>query len=197
MPTPPGEEIVDLVDEENRVIGSATRREVRSRNLLHRGVGIICWNSRRELYVHRRTLTKDVFPGMYDMLVGGVVGAGESYESAARREIAEELGIEGPEPTPLFHHLYQGPKNRSWVAVYEVTWDGPIRHQVSEVDWGTFLALKDLVQKLDFWDWVPDGLEIFQRYLAQASRQSQVGSEPPSPTGGAGAGPPVNKKLKM
>ncbi len=175
----PAEEIVDLVDAENRVIGSTTRREVRGRNLLHRGVGILCRNPSGEIYVHRRTTTKDIFPGLYDMLVGGVVNAGESYDSAAAREIGEELGIEGPEPEPLFLHLYEGPNNRSWVAVYEVTWDGPIRHQESEVAWGSYMRQEDVIQKLEDWDWVPDGLEIFRRYL-QLGRQSRPTSAPGS-----------------
>src|SRR5262245_22724401 len=101
----PGDELVDLVDGENKVIGWTTRREIRAKNLLHLGVGILCRNSRGEIYVHRRTITKDVFPGMYDMFVGGVVGKGESYPDAARREILEELGIKGPEPKSLFLHL--------------------------------------------------------------------------------------------
>ncbi len=158
----PGDERVDLVDLQNRVIGTTTRREVRGKNLLHRGVGILCWNSAGLLYVHRRTTTKDVFPGMYDMLVGGVVSSGESDLDAARREIQEELGIEGPEPRYLAHHLYQGPRNRAWVAVYEVLWDGPIRHQASEVEWGAFLAVPEIVEKLGVWTFVPDGLEIWE-----------------------------------
>lgn len=171
------EEIVDLVDQQNRVIGSTTRQQVRGKNLLHRGVGIVCKNPEGLIYVHRRTTTKDVFPGLYDMLVGGVVGAGESYDEAARREVHEELGIIGPDPTPLFHHLYLGPHNRSWVAVYEVTWDGPIQHQESEVAWGSYLSLEQILQRLDSWQWVPDGLEIFQRYL-HTGKQSRLGSEP-------------------
>lgn len=162
-PVDPGDEWVDLVDGENRVVGRARRRDVRRQNLLHRGVGIFCRSSRGELYVHRRTTTKDVFPGMYDMLVGGVVGAGERYEAAARREIAEELGIVGPEPTFLFHYLYVGTENKSWVAVYEVAWDGPIRHQESEVAWGSFLSLDELRSKLGEWTFVPDGMEIFRQ----------------------------------
>jgi len=176
-PQDASEEIVDLVDSENRIIGSATRREVRARNLLHRGVGILCKSSEGLIYVHKRTATKDVFPGMYDMLVGGVVASGESYADAARREIKEELGIDGPEPTPLFQHLYVGPHNRSWVAVYEVTWDGDIRHQESEVAWGSYMTLEQILQRLSLWEWVPDGLEIFQRYL-QYGKQSRVGSGP-------------------
>lgn len=165
-PLPEGlEEWVDLVDEANRVTGRAARREVRARNLLHRGVGILCRNPGGEIYVHRRTETKDVFPGLHDMLVGGVVASGERYGHAARREILEELGIDGPEPRFLFYHLYLGPLNRSWIAVYEVEWDGAIRHQASEVAWGAYLSLEDLRSKLDTWEFVPDGLEIFRRYL--------------------------------
>ena len=158
------EEWVDLVDCENQVVGCTVRSEVRTKNLLHRGVGILCTNSRGEIYVHKRTDTKDVFPGMYDMFVGGVVASGEEYAVAARREIAEELGIVGPIPQHLFDYLYWGDQNRSWVAVYAVEWDGPIRHQESEVAWGAFFTFDALLAKLDEWTFVPDGLEIFEEY---------------------------------
>jgi 8-oxo-dGTP pyrophosphatase MutT (NUDIX family) len=185
------DEIVDLVDEANRVVGRARRSEVRARNLLHRGVGILCRNSRGEVFVHRRTETKDVFPGMYDMFVGGVVGAGEEYAEAARREVAEELGITGAELRYLFHHLYLGPRNRSWVAVYEVEWDGPVRLQESEVAWGAYLGMEALIAKLPEWTFVPDGLEIFQRY--RQGSWSQVGSTPDSGYGAGGGSPPRNR----
>jgi isopentenyldiphosphate isomerase len=168
---PPAEELVDLIDEEDRVIGCAPRAEVRLRNLLHRGVGILCLNGRGEIYVHRRTETKDVFPGLYDMLVGGVVGRGESYGAAARREIAEELGIAGPEPLWLCRYLYLGPRNRSLVAVYRVVWDGPIRHQEEEIAWGSYLAPVELERRLAEWEFVPDGLEIY-RHLQELGHVS-------------------------
>src|SRR5439155_22041790 len=80
------QEIVDLVDEGDGVIGRAPRYEVRQRNLLHREVAAIVRNGRGEIYVHRRTDTKDLVPGMYDMFVAGMVTSGESYEEAIRRE---------------------------------------------------------------------------------------------------------------
>ena len=166
----PAEELVDLIDRDDRVIGRKTRRTVRAENLLHRGVGILCTNAAGKIYVHKRTTTKDVFPGMYDMFVGGVVTAGESYEEAAKRELAEELGIAGPTPEYLFHHLYWGPRNRSLVAVYSVEWNGPIRHQASEISWGQFCSLEEITNKLEEWSFVPDGLEIFQAYRARSQR---------------------------
>jgi isopentenyldiphosphate isomerase len=164
------EEIVDLVDEDDEVIGQASRREVRARNLLHREVAAIVRNRRGEIYVHRRTDWKDVFPGMYDMFVAGMVSSGESYEAAIRRELAEELGIEGVEPALLFKSRYRDPDINWWTCGYEVVWDGSIRHQAEEIAWGGFMPESDLIAKLDAWPFVPDGLVAFRRYLDERDR---------------------------
>ncbi len=64
-----------------------------------------CWMLRDELYVHRRTETKDVYPGYLDVCAGGVNAAGESYDTCAARELEEELGVSGeaglPVPPPV------------------------------------------------------------------------------------------------
>jgi 8-oxo-dGTP pyrophosphatase MutT (NUDIX family) len=124
-PTLAAEEIVDLVDEDDHVVGQAPRREVRTRNLLHREVAAIVRNPVGEIYVHRRTDTKDVFPGMYDMFVAGVVTSDESYEEAIRRELAEELGVQGVEPTLLFKSRYRDPDINWWTCCYEECGTGP------------------------------------------------------------------------
>src|SRR5512143_4140836 len=116
------EEFLYLVDAEDRVIGTAPRSRVRRENLLHRGVGIIVCNGRGEVYVHKRTDTKDVFPGMYDMFVGGGVAAGEEYDAAARRECEEELGVHGGAWEYLFTYRYEGPRNRCFTKVYKVVY---------------------------------------------------------------------------
>jgi 8-oxo-dGTP pyrophosphatase MutT (NUDIX family) len=161
----PGDEILDVVDEHDRVVGSASRREVRGRRLLHRFSSVLCRDPAGRLYVHRRT-DKDVYPGMYDMFAGGVLAAGETYLEAARRELAEELGVVGPEPRFLFKHHYTGSENPSWSSLFEVTWDGPVRPQASEIAWGGFLDEGELLARLDEWPFVPDGLEVFRRWLA-------------------------------
>jgi len=161
----PAPELVDLIDLDNQVIGVATRSEVRQKNLLHRGVGILCVNSRGEAYVHKRTDTKDVFPGMFDMFVGGVVGSGETYHEAARREVAEELGVSGADLEFLLEHLYQGDRNRSWIHLYRVTWDGPIVHQPEEIAWGGWVPEDALEAWSRSVEVVPDGLDVFHHYL--------------------------------
>jgi isopentenyldiphosphate isomerase len=163
------EEWVDRIDEEDRVVGRVTRAQMRAQNLLHRSVAVMCLNPAGCIYVQRRSETKDVFPGLYDMFVGGVVGAGESYHEAALREIAEELAIAGPRPELLFKHRYEGPRSRSHTAVYRVVWDGPICHQASEVAWGGYCTTEEIAANPCGWSFVPDGREIFERYLAARS----------------------------
>jgi 8-oxo-dGTP pyrophosphatase MutT (NUDIX family) len=159
------DEIVDVVSLEDEVVGRATRSEVRESNLLHRTVAILCTNSTDELYVHRRTDTKDIYPGMYDVFAGGVVSAGEGYDEAARRELAEELGIAGPELSFLFRYLFLGHQERCWMAVYEVTWDGEIHHQESEVAWGQFMPLEEVLRRVGEWPVPPDSRDLLARWL--------------------------------
>ena len=92
------EEIVTIVDDRNNVVGAEPRWRMRSYGLPHRATYILVFNSAGELFVQKRADSKDIYPGHYDVAAGGVVMAGESYESAAMRELEEELGIRD---TPL------------------------------------------------------------------------------------------------
>ncbi len=106
---PLGDELLDIVDENDQVIGQATRGEATARGLRHRCVFVFVRDGAGRIFVHRRTPGKLVFPSMYDMFVGGVVGAGESYDDAALREAEEELGVSGlARPAPLFSFLFEG-----------------------------------------------------------------------------------------
>ena len=95
MEAVPGEEMVALCDDQGRVVGSAPRSVMRARNLRHAATGILVTNSAGEVYVHRRTDTKDVYPGHHDFAAVGVVAAVETPLVCAERELAEELGISG------------------------------------------------------------------------------------------------------
>lgn len=87
------EEIMDIVDEDNNVIGRAARKEIKKKNLLHRGISVLAFNDKGDMLIQKRTEDKSLYPGMYDLSVGGGVKAGETYENAAKREIEEELGV--------------------------------------------------------------------------------------------------------
>lgn len=159
------DEWVDIVDLDNVVVGKATRHDVRTQNLLHRGIGVLVRNSQGQVYVHQRTAQKDLFPSLFDMFVGGVVGLGESYDAAAARECKEELGVDASKLEFLFDYLYRGPRNYSWIRVYRTTWDGPIQHQASEIAWGGWMDESELPAWIEKVEIVPDGLDVFKRYL--------------------------------
>jgi isopentenyl-diphosphate delta-isomerase type 1 len=86
------DELFDVVDREDRVIGQAPRREVHARNLLHRAVHVIAHDAQGRVFLQKRSLAKDTFPGCWDSSCSGHLDAGEDYATAARRELGEELG---------------------------------------------------------------------------------------------------------
>jgi 8-oxo-dGTP pyrophosphatase MutT (NUDIX family) len=162
------DEVLDVVDERDVVVGQAPRGEVYARGLRHRCVFVQARDPDGRVFVHRRTPTKLVFPSLYDMFVGGVVGAGESYDAAALREAEEELGVTGlPHPTPLLKFLYDNGAGQTWwSSVYEVRCALPVHPQVEEIAWHAFLPEQEIEERLGTWDWVPDGLAAYHRLQA-------------------------------
>jgi len=166
-----GDELVDWVDDADEVIGVVTRREMRARRLLHRAVSIAVFSSDGRLLVHRRADTKDVWPGQWDMAAGGVVASGESYEEAARRELAEELGVI-VEPEKM-HSLGSARFDDDAVSLlgrgYWCIHDGPFEFtdgEISEVRWVTRDELHDLMRSERF---VPDNVALLLPRLAPLS----------------------------
>ncbi|MFI1830552.1 NUDIX hydrolase [Streptomyces sp. NPDC020412] len=167
------QEWIDVVDAFDTVVGQATRGEAYARGLCHRVTFVLARDERDRIFVHRRTATKKVHPGMYDMFVGGVVGAGETYDDAALREAEEELGVSGlPRPTRLFTFRYEGADGQSWWStVYEVRCALPVQPQQEEVDWYAFLPEEEVERRLTEWAWAPDSLAAWPR-LRRATREA-------------------------
>jgi 8-oxo-dGTP pyrophosphatase MutT (NUDIX family) len=161
------QELVDVVDEGDRVVATVTRGEVRAQRLLHRCTYVLVRNGAGQILVHRRTETKATNPGAYDVFAGGVCAAGESYDECARREVAEEVGVTGAELSFLFRHRYSGPEGQAWGAVYETRWDGPVRHQESEVAWSAWVTPDEVQRMLATLPFCPDSREVYARLRAR------------------------------
>ena len=86
------QELFPLVDEEGRVIGSATRGECHDGSKrLHPVVHLHVFDPVGRLYLQQRPLWKDIQPGKWDTAVGGHVDFGEEIADALHREVREEL----------------------------------------------------------------------------------------------------------
>ena len=157
-----GIERVDVVGDDDRVIATVTRAEMRAARLQHRCVSIAVFGSDGRLLVHRRADTKDIWPGQWDIAAGGVVAAGEHYDDAARRELAEELGLDGEEldVEPLGAGRFVDESVAVLARVYRVVHDGPFRFadgEVAEVRWVTRAELALLRESATF---VPDSIAL-------------------------------------
>lgn len=161
------EEYLYLVDEKNNVVGKAPRSEVRKKNLPHRGTCIFIFNSKGEILVTKRTVTKDVYPGLLEIGQGGGVAYGEEYKENARRELGEEVGIKNPKLEYLFDFHWHDEYNNSFWKVYKCVYDGRIRMQPEEVEDYFFISIKKLVDMIskEPAKFTPDGIVAFKKYL--------------------------------
>jgi isopentenyldiphosphate isomerase len=162
-PSDPGADLVDVVDEAGRTVGTATRREMRARRLPHRSVYVLVFNRRGELFVHLRTATKDVHPSHWDPAVGGVLLAGESFDEGARREAGEELGV-ALDLERLFPFRWTDPTNAVHGMVYRALHDGPFALQPEEIVRGEFLTLTAVAERATRDPFCPDGLAVLAEY---------------------------------
>lgn len=162
-------ELVDIVDGDDRVTARVTRSEMRRLRLLHRCVYILLFDSSGRLFVHRRTDDKDVYPGFWDVAVGGVVAAGEDYESAARREVAEEVGLGNATVEPLFSMSYEDQLTRVHGRVYACASDGPLRLQAEEIAEGRWVSRSELADLMRRERFCPDGLAVLERFDSHAA----------------------------
>lgn len=163
----PRDELVLIVDKDNNETGCAPRHEMRAGGLPHRACYILVFNSREELFVQKRTMCKDIYPGYYDVAAGGVVLAGESYDESAGRELREELGIKDTALTCLFTFFYQESKNRVWGRVFSCTHDGELHLQAEEVESGFFADPADVLALSKKEPFTPDGIYVLKRYLRE------------------------------
>lgn len=160
------EEVVALYDEGGRPEGSVPRSVMRAQNLRHAATGVVVRDPYGRIYVHRRTATKDVYPAYWDFTAGGVVLDGEDPLAAARRELAEELGVTS-DLEPLGEADYADDRTTYHAFRYVTTWDGPITPQPEEVAYGAWVSLERLLELMADPEvpFMPDARALFGHWL--------------------------------
>lgn len=131
------EDIFDLVNEQDQVIGQERRSEVHRLGLRHRAVHVLVFNARGEVFLQKRSHLKDTFPGAWDSSASGHLDAGEDYDTCAVREVREELGwtLASP-PERLFKISACLETGCEFVWIYRTQAEGPFVLQPEEIETG-------------------------------------------------------------
>lgn len=163
------DELLTVVDAQDRVVGSAPRREIHANNSRHRAVHILVFNRRGELFLQKRARWKDRHPLLWDSSAAGHVDAAEEYDGAASRELREELGVD-PAVTPIEKIPASEETGHEFITIYRAEHDGPFSLPPDEIEHGDFFP----VSVVNDWaaarprDFAPGFIECWKAYRASA-----------------------------
>ena len=139
------DELFDVVDENDRVVRQAPRREVHARGWLHRAVHVLVFNRAGQVFLQKRSLAKDLSPGLWDSSCSGHLDAGEDYDAAAWRELQEEIGLNLPRPPTRWRRIEAcADTGQEFVWVYRLESEGPFTLCPEEIERGEWVAPKAL-----------------------------------------------------
>lgn len=170
------EEIFDVVNERDEVVGQAPRREVHARGLLHRAVHVLVFNVRGEVFLQKRSMSKDTCPGLWDSSSSGHVDAGEAYDACAVRELREEIGLVVAQPPErLFKLAACMETGQEFVWVYRLKGDGPFTLHPDEIERGAWFATGAVTK------WVADKPQEFASAFRLVWRTVVNGNAVPAP----------------
>ena len=148
------EEWFPLVNEMGETIGKATRKECHSGSKqLHPVIHLHIFNDAGELYLQKRSMTKDIQPGKWDTAVGGHIDYGETVEEALRREVREELGITA----------FESAIEKELVNTFRTIYNGEIKPDTEELDGGRFWSLEEIKSNLGQNVFTPNFEQEFKR----------------------------------
>ncbi len=146
---PMSEELLDVVDADDRVIGVKTRGEIHAQGLMHRAAHILVFNTSGELFIQKRSMTKDNNQGLWDSSAAGHVDSGEDYGDCAIRELGEELGIRVTAPLEqLFRLAASRITDMEHCVVYRYVSDGPFELEVAEIDEGAWISVSEMDRRV-------------------------------------------------
>lgn len=158
-------ELIDIVDDDDNVTGQATWEEMHKKSLTHRSANVFVFNSKGELFMHKRARGLPLYPGMHDVKIGGIAKAGESYWEAAKRELEEEAGIKDTNLEYLFSIKFRSKNNNNNREVFRCVYDGKIKLQPEEVENGRFITIEEANKMMAEGKLSPSAVHVFREFL--------------------------------
>ncbi len=170
------EELFDIVNINDEVIGQERRSEVHRLGLRHRAVHVLVFNSNGDLFLQKRSMKKDCHPGVWDSSASGHLNAGEAYDACAVRELAEELGCHPERPPVRIFKIDACPETgQEFVWVYRCRADGPFTLHPEEIDDGAWYSPATLTPWMeDHPEEFASALPLIWRHLLVARPSFQV-----------------------
>lgn len=143
------EEIFDIVDEQGKVTGTATRQQCHAdRSLIHPVVHLHLFDRQGRLFLQQRSVRKQVFPGYWDTSVGGHIHSRETVWAALLREADEELGLDAAAALFLCNYIWYGQAETEYIHLFRQVCQGEIRINPVEIDAGRFFTTTEIREKL-------------------------------------------------
>ncbi len=171
IPMTDSDELFDLVNDDDVVIGQALRSACHGDPaLIHRAVHVLVFNSSGALLLQKRAPGKYIQPDKWDTSVGGHLGPGESYLAAAYREMAEELGLTGLPLTYLYRSAIRNQVESENVQTYLAITDNDIVYERSEISEVRFWTYDQIDQALGQEIFTPNFEEEWQKFKVFARR---------------------------
>lgn len=144
------EEIFDVVDERDVVVGQAPRSEVHRLGLKHRAVHVLVFNGRGQVFLQKRSMAKDCFPGTWDSSASGHLDRGEDYDACAIREVREEIGVLLSEPPVRLFKLEACPQTgQEFCWIYRASHEGPFDLHPDEIEGGDWFEADEVTRWLE------------------------------------------------
>src|ERR1043166_1630185 len=141
------EEIFDVVNERDEVIGRQTRSEVHRLGLMHRATHALVFNKRGKVFLQKRSMKKDRQPGLWDYSASGHVDSGEDYDACVVRELREEIGLHFAEvPKRLFNLAASSETDQEHVCVYRREAEGPFQLHPDEIERGDWFDTAEVTR---------------------------------------------------
>jgi isopentenyldiphosphate isomerase len=160
-------EILEIVNEQGDVTGTATREEIHKDNsLLHRVVHLLLFNRKGLLLLQKRSMSKDIAPGKWDTSVGGHVDPGEDINTALKREMEEELSLIKCETSFLYSYIHRNSKESELVCSFRGVFEGKVDFNKEEISEVKFWELDEISGVIDSGIFSNNFIDEFQRYMS-------------------------------